>query len=138
MNHSEYLNRHETLLHVSAANVKQMQQTVLEAKELVAVSKRVTQACRENLRALKDQRSVNETYPIARDTITVTPVPHTSQPSENMSQTTLIRNSMRLMKETLEMLREIIAASDKKTFLELQKRIRTCTRTICKPSPTIH
>lgn len=142
MNHSEYLNRHNALLHVSAANVKQMRQTVLEAKELVAVSKRVTQACRENLRVLRDHRSVNETDPIARDTVISFSremrVPHTSQPSENMSQTTLIRNSMGLMKEMLEMLREIIASSDKKTFLELQKRIRTCTRTICRPSPTIH
>src|SRR5688572_30003991 len=108
MNHSEYLNRHNALLHVSAANVKQMRQTVLEAKELVAVSKRVTQACRENLRVLRDHRSVNETDPFSRETR----VPHTSQPSENMSQTTLIRNSMGLMKEMLEMLREIIASSD--------------------------
>jgi hypothetical protein len=53
MNHSEYWDKHEALLHVSAANIKRMQQTVLQAKELVAVSKIVSQACRENLRVLR-------------------------------------------------------------------------------------
>jgi hypothetical protein len=60
MNHSEYWDKHEALLHVSAAKIKRMQQTVLQAKELVAVSKIVSQACRENLRVLRYQRSVND------------------------------------------------------------------------------
>lgn len=63
---------------------------------------------------------------------------HGSEPCESMARTTLIRNSMGLMKEMLDMLREIIAASDKETFFGLQKQIRTCARTICRPSSTIH
>jgi hypothetical protein len=142
MNHSKYWDKHEALLHVSAENVKRMQQTVLRAKELVAVSKIVSQACRENLRVLRYHRSVNESDPIAGDTATsfsrVMPMPHARQPSENMSDKALIRNSMGLIKEMLDMLREIIASSDKETFFELQKKIRTCARTICRRSSTIH
>jgi len=119
-----------------------MQQTVLQAKELVAVSKIVSQTCRENLRVLRYHRSVNESDPITRATATffslMTPVPQIRQPSENMSDKTLIRNSMGLIKEMLDMLREIIASSDKETFFELQKKIRTCAQTICRPSSTIH
>jgi hypothetical protein len=142
MDHTGYLIRHEALLRLSAANVNQMRRSVLEAKELVAVSKRVTQACRDNLRALRDHRRGSETDPIARDAAMsfsrVTPLAHAGEPCESMARTTLIRNSMGLMKEMLDMLREIIAASDKETFFELQKKIRTCARTICRPSSTIH
>jgi phosphate uptake regulator len=141
MNHSEYWDKHEALLHVSAANVKLMQQKVLRAKELVAVSKIVSQKCRENLRVLRYHRSINESDPIAGDTATSfsrMPVSYARQPSENMSDATLIRNSMRLIKEMLDMLREIIASRDKETFFELQKKIRTCAQTICRPSSTIH
>ena len=45
---------------------------------------------------------------------------------------------MGLIKEMLDMLREIIASRDKETFFELQKKIRACARTICRPSPMIH
>jgi hypothetical protein len=142
MNHSEYWDKHEALLHVSVANVERMQQTVLQAKELVTVSKRVSQTCRENLRVLRHHRSVNESNPIACDTATsfsrVMPVPHARQPSENMPDKTLIRHSMGLIKEMLDMLREIIASSDKEAFFELQKKIRTCARTSCRRSSTIH
>jgi hypothetical protein len=142
MNHSEYWDKHEALLHVSVANVERMQQTVLQAKELVAVSQRVSQTCRENLRILRHHRSVNENNPIACDTATsfsrVMPVPHARQPSENMPDKTLIRHSMGLIKELLDMLREIIASRDKEAFFELQKKIRTCARTSCRRSSTIH
>jgi hypothetical protein len=53
MNHSEYWDKHEALLHVSVANVERMQQTVLQAKELVAVSQRVSQTCRQHLLVLR-------------------------------------------------------------------------------------
>src|SRR5215475_5912774 len=116
MNHSKYWHKHEALLHVSVANVERMQQTVLQAKELVAVSQRVSQTCRENLRVLRHHRSVNESNPIAGDTATsfsqVMPLSHARQPSENMSDRALIRNSMALIKELLDN-REIIASRDK-------------------------
>jgi hypothetical protein len=70
MNQSEYWDKHEALLQVSIANVKRMQQTVLRAKELVAVSKTVSHTCRENLRVLRSHCSVNESDPIAPDTTT--------------------------------------------------------------------
>ena len=141
MNHSKYWDKHEALLHMSVANVERMQQTVLRAKELVTVSKSVSQTCRENLRVLRHHRSVNESNPIPRDTATsfsqVMPLSY-RQPSENMSDRALIRNSMALIKELLDMLREIIASRDKETFFELQKKIRTCARTMCRRSSTIH
>ena len=142
MNQSEYWDRHEALLQMSIANVKRMQQTVLQAKELVAVSKAVSHTCRENIRVLRSHRSVNDSDPIAPDTTTffsqVMPVTDARQPSENMSDTSLIRSSMGLIKEMLDMLREIIACSDKEAFFELQKKIRTCARTSCRRSSTIH
>ena len=138
MNHSKFRGKHEALLHASAP--KRLQQTVLRAKELAAVSQRVSEQCRESLGMLG--RSVNQTELIARNPVTacsrLMPVPQTREPSENISDKTLIRNSIGLMKEMVDLLREIIASGDKEAFYELQKTIRTCARTGCRASFTIH
>ena len=142
MNHSDHWDRHEALLHRSAANIKEMQQTILRAKELVDISKRTSQTCHENLRELRHGRSFNESDPIAHDMTTsfseVMFATHARQPFQNMSRTTLIRNSMGLIKELLDLLREMIASNDNETFFELQRKIRSCVRPTCRRNSTIH
>jgi hypothetical protein len=138
MNHSKFRDKHEVLLHASAP--KRLQQTVLRAKELAAVSQRVSEQCRESLGMLG--RSVNQTELIARNPVTacsrLMPVAKTREPSENILDKTLTRNSIALIKEMIDLLREIIASGDKEAFYALQKTIRTCARTSCRASCTIH
>lgn len=51
-----------------------------------------------------------------------------------MSNITLIRRSMGLLKELTEILREIISSGDEESFRELQEFIRS----LREPTPTIH